>query len=187
MYYASRFPSLNSASASRVASSSEAPPAISSRQRSSRCCESSSTMSFSCDGDRRSEDKRGRTCRPQSRSGEESGMFAAGDSRHRLHECRPGLSLLRQDAPPFGRQLVETAAPFVRLLDPRPFDPAALLEAVEQRIQGIDVELQGAARPRLDQLAQVVAMPGARIEQRQNEQLCGSALELAVKRAGVDN
>ena len=61
MYVASRFPSLNSASARRVASSSEVPPASSSRQRSSRCCDSSSTISFSRVGERRSDDRRGRT------------------------------------------------------------------------------------------------------------------------------
>ena len=67
MYRASRFPSLNSASARRVASSSGVPPATSSRQRSSRCCESSSTISCSRAGERRSDDKRERTCGAQSR------------------------------------------------------------------------------------------------------------------------
>src|SRR5688500_14118804 len=141
MYFASRFPSLNSASARRVASSSAVPPATSSRQRSSRCCESSSTISFSRVGERRSGDKRGRTCRAQ------SGMFTSGDPSHGLDECLPGLPLLGEDAPPFRRQLVEAAAAFVRLFYPSALDPVTLFEAVEQGVEGIDMKFQLPARP----------------------------------------
>ena len=79
---------------------------------------------------------------------------------HSLDECLPGLPLLGQDAPPFGRHLIEPASAFVGLLHPGPLDPAALLEPIEQGVEGVDVKLQLAARPCLDQFAQVVPVPG---------------------------
>jgi hypothetical protein len=45
------------------------------------------------------------------------------------------------------------------------------------------VKRQLAARPRVDQLAQLVAVARPRVEQRQDEQLRGSPLQLAVERA----
>src|SRR5688572_20593880 len=181
MQRASRFPSLNSASARRVASSSDAPPDISSRQRSSRCCESSSTISCSRVGERRSDDKRGRTWPAQ------SGKFVSRHASYRLDECRPGLPLLGEEALSLRRQLVEPAAAFVGLLDPGALDPAALFEAIEQGVEGVDVELQLTARPGLDQLAQVVAVPRARVEQREDEQLRRSAFQFTVERPRVDS
>src|SRR5688572_26626173 len=180
-YCASRLPSLNPASARRVASSSGAPPAFSSRQRSSRCCDSSWTISCSRAGERRSVDSRGRRCSAH------SGMFVSGYASHRLDEGGKGLPLLRQDALALGRQLVEPAAAFVGLLDPGALDPFALFEAVEQGVEGVDVELQLAARPALDQFAQVVAVPRARVEQREDEQLRRSPLQLPVERSRVYN
>ena len=97
MYFASRFPSLNSASARRVASSSLAPPATSSRQRSSRCWASSSTISCSRAGERRRDDKRGRTCSVQLR------MFISGHASHSRDKRVPRLPLLGEDALALGR------------------------------------------------------------------------------------
>src|SRR5687768_14786130 len=119
-------------------------------------------------GEIRKEDNRVRTSRAQ------SGMFVSGDTPHRLHECRPRLPLLRKHAPPFGRDLVEAAAPLVGLFDPRALYPSTLLEAIEQGIERIDMERELAAGPRVDQLTQLVAMPRPRIEQREDEQLSGS-------------
>jgi hypothetical protein len=36
----------------------------------------------------------------------------------------------------------------------------------------------------VDQLAQLMAMPGSRVEQRQDQELGGSALQLAIERTG---
>src|SRR5262245_45041885 len=180
MYRASRFPSLKSARASRAASSGDEPAAISSRQRSSRCCESSTTISASRAGERRSDDKRGRTCCAQ------SGMFASRDAPYGFHECSPRFLLLSKHAPPFGGDLVEAAAPLVGLLHPGALDPSALLQAIQQGVEGIDVELQLAAGTRVDQLAQVITVPGPRVEQGEDEQFGGSPLQLAVERTRVD-
>jgi hypothetical protein len=72
-------------------------------------------------------------------------------------------ALLGEDAPSIGRHLVEPPAAFGGLLDPDALDPAALLEAVEQGVDGIEVKLQPPVRPCLDQLAQLVAMPEPRV------------------------
>ena len=69
-------------------------------------------------------------------------MFVSSDAAHGLDECCPRLALLGQYAAPFPGHLVEPAAPLAGLLDPGALDPSALLEAIEQRIERIDVERQ---------------------------------------------
>jgi hypothetical protein len=98
-------------------------------------------------------------------------MFPSRDAPHGLHEGGPRLSLLDKHAPPFSRDLVEPAAPLAGLFDPDPLDPSTLLEAIEQRIQGIDVERELTAGSGMDQLAQFVAVPGSRVQQREDQQL----------------
>src|SRR5688572_2817201 len=144
---ASRSPSRKPASASFVASSSDAPPATSSRQRSSRCCDSSSMISLSRGDERWSDAKRVRMC------GFQSGMFASRHLSNRFNELIPGLPLSQQHTLTRGRQPIETAPALAGLLHPRALDPPALLEAVEQRIERIEVEYQPAAGLRLDELA----------------------------------
>src|SRR5262245_12917018 len=151
---ASRSWSRNPASASFVASSSDAPPAMNSCHRSSRCCESSSMISFSRDDDRRSDARRGRMC------GFQSGMFPSRDEAYGLDEVVPGSALSGQYALTGRCQAIEAAPSLARLLDPRPLDPAALLEAIEQRIERVEVEHQPPARLRLDQLGQFIAVSG---------------------------
>src|SRR5262249_38875607 len=153
--------SLNSARVSRFASSDDAPPATNSCQRSSRCCESSSTISNSRVGDRRSDDSRSRTSRAQS----SLDMFASRHAANSFDERVPRLSLQRENAPSVGSHPVEASTPLPGLLDPRALDPAALLESIEERIEGIDVERKLAAGPRVNQLAELVAVAGPRVEQ----------------------
>src|SRR5262249_15707367 len=130
-----------------------------------RCCESSSTISSSRVGDRRSDERRPRTSRAQS----SLDMFASRDAADGFDECGPCLPLLRENAPAVYRHLLETAAPFPGVFDPRILGPAGLLKAIEQRIEGIDVERQLAAGPRVNELAQLVAVAGPRVEQREDE------------------
>src|SRR5215510_3799370 len=159
MYRARRSPSLKSASATRVASSGVAPPAINSRQRSSRCCESSSTISASRSGERCRPDKRGRTCCVQ------SGMFVSCDALNSVNECCPGLALSSQHPPALRRDFVEAAASLVGLFDPGALDPATLLKAIEQGIEGVNVKRDLAAGARVDQFTQLIAVAGSRVEQ----------------------
>src|SRR5687767_4208363 len=159
MRSARMLPSLKSASAVRSASSGDAPLAINSRQRSSRCCESSSTISASRVGERRRPDKRGRTCCVQ------SGMFVSCDELNGVYERRPGLALLSQHEPPLRRDVVEAAASLFRLFDPGPLDPSTLLEPIQQWIERIEVKRDLAAGARVDQFTQLIAVAWSRVEQ----------------------
>src|SRR5262249_53314666 len=87
-----------------------------------------------------------------------SGRLHAGDAADGSRELAPGGALRREDVGARRREAVIAAAALARLLDPAPLDPAALLEPIEERIQRRDAERQHAAGPRLDQLAQLVAM-----------------------------
>ena len=86
-------------------------------------------------------------------------MFSSRDQPDGLNELIPGLPLSRQHPLTCRRQPIETAPTLARLLDPRSFNPAALLEAIQQRIERVEVEHQPPARLRLDQLAEFVAVP----------------------------
>ena len=61
----------------------------------------------------------------------------------------------------FGRQPVEPAAPFSRLLDPLPGDEPALLEPIEHRVEEGDVEPQDPSGAQFDEFADLVAVPCA--------------------------
>src|SRR5262245_60788475 len=125
-----------------AASSVACPFATSSRQRSSRCCDSSSTISASRDGAMESTDRRARMSALQSGFDspcpsptlvEGSGMFPSGcHEAHGLDEVVPRLALLQQHFAARGRQAIEATATLPWFLDPCTFDPAALLEAIEQ-------------------------------------------------------
>src|SRR5687768_9604224 len=101
----------------------------------------------------------------------QSGMILLRNPLDRVNEFGPVAALRRQHAAAFGCQPVEPAPALVRLLDPLAGDPAALLEAVEQRIERRHLELQPAARALLDQLADLVAVTRACFHQRQDQQL----------------
>jgi hypothetical protein len=49
------------------------------------------------------------------------------------------------------------------------------------------VEFQLPAGARVDLLAQVVAVPGLRVEDREDDQLRGAAFQLTIERPGVDD
>ena len=68
-------------------------------------------------------------------------------------------------APAVRRDFVESAASLVGLFNPRPLDPPTFLEAIQQGIEGIDVKLDLAAGARMDQLTQLISMPGSGVEQ----------------------
>src|ERR671921_804842 len=95
-----------------------------------------------------------------------SGGFASRDQPYGLDEVVPGLALPHQHALPHRCEPVEAAPALTRLLDPCALDPAALLEAIEQRIERVEMEHQPPARPCLDQLAKLVAVPRPGFEDR---------------------
>src|SRR5262245_42856079 len=112
-------------------------------------------------------------------------MIASRDEPHRVDERLPGLALTRQHAAPFRRQLIEAAPALPGLLHPLALKPAALLEAIQQRIERRQVELQLPARAAFDQLAELVAVTRTALNNRQDDQLRRPFLQFAIEHAGV--
>src|SRR5918995_3854667 len=83
-------------------------------------------------------------------------MFLLRDPPDGLDEGLPSLPLCRQHFATFGRQPIETAAPFTCGLDPSADDPAAAFEPVEQGVDRGRLEAHRALGALLDQLTQVV-------------------------------
>src|SRR5262249_11058160 len=97
-----------------------------------------------------------------------SGMFGSGDAIDGRHKRLPGAALRRQHLLAFGSQFVITPPPLPGLLHPSPFDPAALLQPIQKRIERSDVEAQLTLRTRLDQFADVIAVPLPYFEKRED-------------------
>src|SRR5690349_5269625 len=120
-----------------------------------------------------------------SRSSRQLRMFACHDAADGVHEIGPAASLFGQHFPPLGRDPVEAPLPLRLAVAPLPRDPAALLEPVEQRIERGRLELAAAVRSRVDQLADLVAMPRPLVHEGQDEELRAAFLELAIARRGA--
>src|SRR5262249_23782497 len=107
-----------------------------------------------------------------------SGMFGSGDAIDGSHKRLPGAALRRQHLFAFGRQFVITPPPLTGLLHPSPsrtglpppppFDPPTFPQPIQKRIERSDVESQLALRPRLDQFADVIAVPLPYFEKRED-------------------
>src|SRR5258708_3294577 len=111
-------------------------------------------------------------------------MFDSGDAADRVGEFAPGVALRLEHLFARRRKPVAAAAALAGLFNPGALNPAALLEPVQQRIERGDAELQHAARPRFDQLAEVVAVTRLVLDERQNEQLGAPLFQLAIEDAG---
>src|SRR5438132_85422 len=101
----------------------------------------------------------------------QSGIVDSSDPVDGFDELTPRAPLRGEHGGARLREPVVPPAALARLFDPAALNPAAFLEAIEQRIERRDAELQDAARTRLDQLAQVVAVPRLVPDQRQDQQL----------------
>src|SRR5262245_5929773 len=132
--------SLRSFSAARRASLSVAPRLSASWYCSSRCCESSSTLSASRVGGRFNFGSRRRT------SARKSGMLNSGDATDRGDELAPTFPLPREHFPACRREAVVAPSTLSGFFDPAATNPAAFFESVEKWIERSDVEAQGAAR-----------------------------------------
>src|ERR1043165_8092077 len=106
-------------------------------------------------------------------------MFHPRDAIDRLDKPPPGGPPRRKSVLARRSQPVITPTPLACLLHPAPLNPAALLQTVQQRVERRDVEAERAARTLLDQTADVVAVPRALLDQRQNQKLRAPLLQLA--------
>src|SRR5436190_23610363 len=110
-----------------------------------------------------------------------SGIFDSRNPVDGFHELAPGALLRGQHGGARLRQPVVAAPALAGLLNPAALDPAAFLEAVQQRIKRRDAELEDAARARLYEFAKVVALPRLIAPERLNQELRAAFLELPVE------
>src|SRR5690606_26768219 len=109
-------------------------------------------------------------------------MGGLRDEAHRVDEARPGFALAREYAATFRGQRIEAAAPLAGLLDPAALQPAALLQPIQQRVQRSDVKADAARGAVLDQLADLVAVSCACLDDRKDDQLRRALLAFAIQR-----
>src|SRR5688572_25994723 len=74
-------------------------------------------------------------------------------------------------------QAVEAPVTLAGLFDPASGDQAAVLEPQQGWIKCRQRKRQASARPCFDQLADLVAMPRARLQERQDQHLCAPLLQ----------
>src|SRR5688572_9302168 len=114
-----------------------------------------------------------------------SGMVDSRDQAHRVDEGFPRFALAGENAAPLGGEAVEPAPPLAGFLHPLSLEPSALFEAIQQRIQRRDVEFELPGRLRLDELADLVSVTRARLDDGEDDELGGALLELSVEHAGI--
>src|SRR5262245_3087670 len=132
-------------------------------------------MRASRPGSRSSSRTRSRTNARQSR------ISAIHHVVHGLDVELPDGTLIGQNPAARRRQSVETAIALARLFDPATLDPAAVFEPQERRIQRRQRKGQPAARPRLDELADLVAMARPGVDERQDQHLDAAFLQFGAE------
>src|SRR5262245_16805070 len=112
-------------------------------------------------------------------------MLHPRDSAHGRDELAPQRALLAQEAAALGRERVVAAPHLAGLLEPAARDQPAPLQPPQHRVEGRDPEAELAGGALLDQLADLVAVAGARLQQRQHQQLGAALLQLAAEHPGT--
>src|SRR5207248_11238872 len=164
-----------SASTARSASSSETPRLSACSYSSSRCCVSSSAISISRAGARLSPARRALT------SAFQSGILDSGDSADCFHELEPAVTLAGPHLFAGRGEAIITSPPLPCLFHPAAANPSPFFEPVKQGIKGSDIKPKSTARPQLDQLTNVVAVPGPILDQRKNKQLRATLLQFTIQ------
>src|SRR5262245_55805258 len=100
------------------------------------------------------------------------------DARERVDELLPAGAVAGEHAPALGRDAIEPAAALAGFLDPAPDDESALLQPVEHGVERGDVELEDAVGALVDELADLVAVAGALLDEREHEELGAPLLEV---------
>jgi hypothetical protein len=96
-------------------------------------------------------------------------------------EAFPSRSLLREHLSARGVDPVITAPALPRLFDPSTCNPAPFFEAIEQGIERRDAKTDGAFGALLDHLADLIPVPRAVLDERQNQQLRAALFQFAIQ------
>src|SRR5215475_8013294 len=107
-------------------------------------------------------------------------MLNPGDQVDGFDELTPACALLRQHVLANGSQTIVAAPTLARLFNPAAPNPVPFLKSIEQRIKRSDVESNRTARTQLDQLANLVSVPGTIFEQRQDHQFGAAFFQFTI-------
>src|SRR5262249_40589042 len=110
-----------------------------------------------------------------------SGIFNSGDSPNRFYKFAPAVTTGRQDLFAGARKSIISPLTLPGLFQPTATDPSPRLQSVEQRVKRRNAEPQGASRAQFDQLPDFISVARPVLQQRQNQQLGASLLQLAVR------
>src|SRR5262249_17875367 len=104
-----------------------------------------------------------------------SRILHSGEVPDQREELPPLLALRLEHAASLRRDRVIAPPPLAGLLDPAAVNPFPFLELVQRRVEGGEVEGEGAAGSLFDQLRELVAVERLIVEEREHDQL-GRAL-----------
>ena len=108
-------------------------------------------------------------------------MLSPRDAIDRVDELQPGAALYLQRLLSLRGETVITAPSLPSLFHPMAFNEPAFFQAIEQRIEGSHIEFEGAFRAILNQLAELVPVPGPVLDQGQDKQLGTALLQLPIE------
>jgi hypothetical protein len=98
------------------------------------------------------------------------------------HEILPTFLFGAKGFAALGCEAVIAAAALLGFFDPASGDPTFLFEAVEERVEGSDVEFESAAGAELDELGDIVAVAGLVFEEGEHEELGAAFFPIGVGR-----
>src|ERR1041385_8364309 len=108
-------------------------------------------------------------------------MFETYDAMHGGDKFAPRRSLLLKDDAPGRGKLVIATTTLAGLLHPLSLDPPALFQSIKQWVERSNIEAQSTLRTGFDQLADLVAVAGTRLDKGEDQQLCTAFLEFAIE------
>src|SRR5439155_10541374 len=110
-----------------------------------------------------------------------SGMRDSRYASDGLDETTPVRPLGGENFGTSTGEAIITAPPLPRFFNPATPDPAPLFQAVKQRIERRDVEMENAARAQLNQLTDLITMSRPVFDQGKNEQLGAALLQFTIE------
>jgi hypothetical protein len=111
----------------------------------------------------------------------QSGIFVSGNAADGLDEGLPPVAALDEHFAAGGSESVIAATALSGFFDPAALNPAAVLEAVEERVEGGDAEFDGAAGAGFDELGDFVTVALLCFEKGEDEEFGAAFFEIAVE------
>src|SRR5262249_29904025 len=108
-------------------------------------------------------------------------MFTCQDLVDRGDKVVPGAALLRKHRTAAWSHTIIAAAALARLFRPAPSDQPFIFQAAKDGVQRAHAEGEAPSGTGLDQFADLVAVAGTRLQQRQDQEFSAAFFEFATK------